>query len=120
MGVDVARGVALLGVTATHVLAEFGDSGPTTVTQVAGGRSAGTSRPHRRDRHRLHVGWAAAGARPQPDRVIMVVGSLVFAVLWRLRHEQGLLEQVVAELSGRARRTVLDRPAAPAAAGPRE
>lgn len=41
-GVDVARGVALFGMMATHVLATFDDSGPTTATVVAGGRSAGT------------------------------------------------------------------------------
>jgi uncharacterized membrane protein len=41
-GVDVARGVALFGMMATHVLAEFNDAGPTTATVVAGGRSAGT------------------------------------------------------------------------------
>jgi uncharacterized membrane protein len=41
-GVDIARGVALFGMMATHVLAEFNDDGPTTATVVAGGRSAGT------------------------------------------------------------------------------
>ena len=35
-GVDVARGVALLGMMATHVLVMFDDSGPTTTTVVAG------------------------------------------------------------------------------------
>ncbi len=41
-GVDVARGVALFGMMATHVLDTFDDSGPTTTTVIAGGRSAGT------------------------------------------------------------------------------
>ena len=35
-GVDVARGVALFGMMATHVLVMFDDSGPTTTTVVAG------------------------------------------------------------------------------------
>ena len=34
-GVDVARGVALFGMMATHVLVMFDDSGPTTTTVVA-------------------------------------------------------------------------------------
>ena len=39
-GVDVARGVALLGMMATHVLVMFDDSGPTTtVVAVVAGRA---------------------------------------------------------------------------------
>jgi uncharacterized membrane protein len=42
-GVDVARGLALLGMFAVHVLPTFtGDGGPTTATVIAGGRSAAT------------------------------------------------------------------------------
>lgn len=43
VGVDVARGVALLGMMAVHVFATFGDDGaPTAATTIAGGRSAAT------------------------------------------------------------------------------
>lgn len=43
MGVDVARGLALLGMFSVHVLTTFtGAGGPTAATLVAGGRSAGT------------------------------------------------------------------------------
>jgi len=42
-GVDLARGLALLGMIATHVFAEVGDDGtPTMATVVAAGRSAAT------------------------------------------------------------------------------
>jgi hypothetical protein len=42
-GVDVARGVALFGMMATHVLVMFDDSGPTTTTvvTVVAGRARG-------------------------------------------------------------------------------
>jgi uncharacterized membrane protein len=43
VGVDVARGLALLGMFAVHVFPTFrGDGGPTAATLVAGGRSAAT------------------------------------------------------------------------------
>lgn len=43
MGVDVARGLALLGMIAVHVFDEFDQRGnPTLTTEVAGGRSAAT------------------------------------------------------------------------------
>jgi hypothetical protein len=47
-----------------------------------------------------------------------VIGLL--AVLWRRRHAQGPLEQVVATLSGRARRAVLAPTAVPISAVDRE
>jgi uncharacterized membrane protein YeiB len=52
--------------------------------------------------------------------LVMVVGSLLWAVLWRRRHAQGPLEQVVATLSGRARRAVLTPAAVPICAADRE
>jgi uncharacterized membrane protein YeiB len=39
-GVDVARGLALLGMIAKHVLDDVGDDGPTTTGLLASGRSA--------------------------------------------------------------------------------
>jgi Heparan-alpha-glucosaminide N-acetyltransferase, catalytic len=42
LGVDVARGVALLGMMATHVFDEITDTGPTATAVVAAGRSAAT------------------------------------------------------------------------------
>ena len=43
VGVDVARGLALLGMVAVHVFPTFrADGGPTVATLVAGGRSAAT------------------------------------------------------------------------------
>ncbi len=43
VGVDVARGLALFGMMATHVFDTVGDDGsPTAVTQIAAGRSAAT------------------------------------------------------------------------------
>lgn len=43
IGVDVARGVALLGMMAVHIFPTFHDNGmPTLVIRVAGGRSAAT------------------------------------------------------------------------------
>jgi uncharacterized membrane protein YeiB len=44
---------------------------------------------------------------------VLVVGSVAFAVLWRRRYGQGPLERLVAEVSGRARRDVMDRLARP-------
>lgn len=41
--------------------------------------------------------------------VLMVVGALAFALLWRRRFGQGPLERLVAVAAGRARRTVADR-----------
>jgi uncharacterized membrane protein YeiB len=41
--------------------------------------------------------------------VLMVVGALAFALLWRRRFRQGPLEWLVAVVAGRARRTVADR-----------
>jgi hypothetical protein len=51
----------------------------------------------------------AAPARPRVIGVDVARGSLLFAVSWRRAHAQGPLEQVVATLSGRARRAVLGR-----------
>ena len=43
VGVDVARGLALLGMFAVHIFPTFNrDGGPTTATLLAGGRSAAT------------------------------------------------------------------------------
>ncbi|WP_445183399.1 Pls/PosA family non-ribosomal peptide synthetase [Pseudonocardia sp. Cha107L01] len=43
LGVDMARGLALLGMMAVHVFPTFGDDGsPTLATVIAGGRSAAT------------------------------------------------------------------------------
>jgi uncharacterized membrane protein YeiB len=41
--------------------------------------------------------------------VLMVVGALAFALLWRRRFRQGPLEWLVAVVAGRARRMVADR-----------
>ena len=41
--------------------------------------------------------------------VLMVVGALAFALLWRRRFRQGPLERLVAVVAGRARRMVADR-----------
>jgi uncharacterized membrane protein YeiB len=41
-GVDVARGLALLGMIAMHVLDDVGDNGPTATGLLASGRSAAT------------------------------------------------------------------------------
>jgi uncharacterized membrane protein len=41
-GVDVARGLALLGMMAVHVFDTFDDGAPSASTVIAGGRSAAT------------------------------------------------------------------------------
>jgi uncharacterized membrane protein len=48
--------------------------------------------------------------------LFLLVGSLVFASLWRRRRAQGPLEALVGRAAGRARRAVLGKPASPAGA----
>lgn len=50
--------------------------------------------------------------------LVLVLGSLAFAVLWRHRHRHGPLEGVVTALASRARRAVLARDGAAASAVP--
>jgi hypothetical protein len=52
--------------------------------------------------------------------LVLVVGSMVFATLWRRWRPQGPLEELVARAAGRARRAVLDSPAPRVAAVDRE
>jgi uncharacterized membrane protein YeiB len=52
--------------------------------------------------------------------LVMVVASVLFAVVWRRRHDQGPLEKVVAVVAGRARGAVLRRSATPVGAPERE
>jgi uncharacterized membrane protein YeiB len=61
----------------------------------------------------LFEDWATA------QYLLLVGGSLVFAVLWRRRHAQGPLEKLVATPSTRARQAVLARVAAPVTTGER-
>jgi uncharacterized membrane protein len=52
--------------------------------------------------------------------VVLVAASLVFAVVWRRRHDQGPLEKMVAVVASRARDAVLSRSATPVGAPERE
>ena len=52
--------------------------------------------------------------------IVLVAASLVFAVVWRRRHDQGPLEKMVAVVASRARDAVLSRSATPVGAPERE
>jgi uncharacterized membrane protein YeiB len=52
--------------------------------------------------------------------LVLVVGSMVFATLWRRWRSQGPLEELVGRVAGRARTAVLGKPATPVGAMDRE